>query len=148
MLTSLFHVERSLITPTLFHSYNIELVDSTVRVKKNDADIRSAFPKCVCGAVPATNWKASSTNRKVSSEKAEGFFRRALGLNTNKFLKRGAASLLDLPGLHLHLPEMRLCLLSRVNNGKAEQQQKGFHKRTSVLKTRTVYVGIAQTRNI
>ena len=54
----------------------------------------------------------------------EGFFRRALGLNTHKFLKRSAASLTDLPGLRLRLPELRLCLPSRVNNGKAEQQQK------------------------
>ena len=64
-------------------------------------------------------------------EEAEGFFRRALGLNTHKFPKRGAASLTD-------LPELRLCLPSRVNNGKAEQQRKGFRKRASFLKTRTV----------
>ena len=68
----------------------------------------------------------------------KGFFRRALGLNTHKFLKRSAASLTDLPGLRLRLPELRLCLPSRVNNGKAEQQQKGFRKRASFLKTRTV----------
>jgi len=66
----------------------------------------------------------------------EAFFRRALGLNTHKFPKRG--SLTDLPGLRLRLPELRLCLLSRVNNGKAEQQRKGFHKRASFLKTRTI----------
>jgi len=70
--------------------------------------------------------------------KSEGFFRRALGLNTHKFPKRGAASLTDLPGLCLRLLELRLCLPSRVNNGKAEQQQKGFRKRVSFLKTRTV----------
>ena len=75
---------------------------------------------------------------KVSSEEAEGFFQRALGLNTHKFPKRGAASLTDLPELCLRLPELRLCLPSRVNNGKAEQQRKGFHKRASFLKTRTV----------
>jgi len=75
---------------------------------------------------------------KVSSKEAEGFFRRALGLNTHKFPKSGAASLTDLPGLHLRLPELRLCLPSRVNNGKAEQQRKGFRKRASFLKTRTV----------
>jgi len=75
---------------------------------------------------------------KVSSEEAEGFFRRSLGLNTHKFPKRGAASLTDLPGLRLRLPELHLCLPSHVNNGKAEQQQKGFHKRASFLKTRTV----------
>ena len=68
----------------------------------------------------------------------EGFFRRALGLNTHKFPKRSAASLTDLPGLRLRLPELRLCLPSRVNNGKAEQQWKGFRKRASFLKTRTV----------
>ena len=66
------------------------------------------------------------------------FFRRALGLNTHKFRKRSAASLTDLPGLHLHLPELRLCLPNRINNGKAEQQWKGFRKRVSFLKTRTV----------
>ena len=60
-----------------------------------------------------------------------GFFRRALGLNTHKFPKRSAASLTDLPGLRLHLP-------SCVNNGKAEQQWKGFRKRASFLKTCTV----------
>ena len=75
---------------------------------------------------------------KASSEEAEGFFRRALGLNTHKFPKRGAASLTDLPGLRLRLPELRLCLPSRVNNGKAEQQRKGFRKRASILKMRTV----------
>ena len=75
---------------------------------------------------------------KISSEEAEGFFRRALGLNTHKFPKRGAASPTDLPGLRLHLPELRLCLPSRINNGKAEQQWKGFRKRASFLKTLTV----------
>jgi len=84
---------------------------------------------------------------KVSSKEAEGFFRRALGLNTHKFLKRGAASLTDLPGLclhlpglRLHLPELRLCLPSHINNGKAEQQRKGFRKRTSFLKTLTINI--------
>jgi len=72
------------------------------------------------------------------------FFQRALGLNTHKFPKRSAASLTDLPGLRLRLtdlpglrlrlPELRLCLPSRVNNGKAEQQWKGFRKRASFLK--------------
>ena len=75
---------------------------------------------------------------KVSSEEAEGFFRRALGLNTHKFQKRSAASLTDLPGLRLRLPELHLCLPSHVNNGKAEQQRKGFRKRASFLKMRTV----------
>jgi len=69
----------------------------------------------------------------------EGFFRRALGLYTHRFPKRGAASLMDLPGLRLRLSELRLCLPSRVNNGKAEQQRKGFRKRASFLKTRTIY---------
>ena len=73
----------------------------------------------------------------VSSEETEGFFRRALGLNTHIFPKRGAASL---TGLHLRLSELRLCLPSRVNNRKAEQQRKGFRKRASFLKTRTVVV--------
>ena len=68
---------------------------------------------------------------KVSSEEAEGFFQRALGLNTHKFPKRGAALLTDLPGLRLCFPELRLCLPSRVNNGKAEQPRKGFRKRAS-----------------
>jgi len=45
---------------------------------------------------------------------------------------------MDLPGLRLHLPELRLYLPSRVNNGKAEQQWKGFCKCASFLKTRTV----------
>ena len=71
---------------------------------------------------------------KVSSEEAEGFFRRALGLNTHKFPKRSAASLTDLTDL----PELRLCLPSRVNNGKAEQLRKGFRKRASFLKMHTV----------
>ena len=35
--------------------------------KKNDANIQNAFPKCVCGAAPATNWKASSAHWKASS---------------------------------------------------------------------------------
>jgi len=68
----------------------------------------------------------------------KGFFQRALGLNTHKFPKRGAASLTDLPGLRLCLPELRLCLPSCVNNGKAEQQWKGFRKHASFLKMRRV----------
>ena len=75
---------------------------------------------------------------RLSSEEAEGFFQRALGLNTHKFQKCGAASLTDLPVLRLHLPELCLCLPSRVNNGKAEQQRKGFCKCASFLKTRTI----------
>ena len=43
------------------------------------------------------NWKASSKNQKVSSEDAEGFFRRALALYAHKFPKKGAASLTDIP---------------------------------------------------
>ena len=58
------------------HSSSCEMVilrlcnfhgNSTVRVQKNDADIRNAFPNCVCGAAPTANWKASSANRKTSS---------------------------------------------------------------------------------
>jgi len=75
------------------------------------------------------NWKASSENRKVFSEEPEGFFRRALGLYTHKFLKRGAASLTYLPRLCLDLPCSHLCLprsrLSR-NSGPATE---GFSNR-------------------
>ena len=54
-----------------------------------------------------------------------------LGLNTHKFPKRGAASLTDLPGLRLRLPELRLCLPSRVNkkqnsNGKVSANARHF----------------------
>ena len=87
---------------------------------------------------------------KVSSEEAEGFFRRVLGLYTHRFPKRSAASLTDLPGLHLCLPELRLCLPelrlclpSCICIGKAERQRKGFRKRTSFLKTRTVVVAVS-----
>ena len=45
------------------------LLWDTVRVKKNDADIRNAFPKCVYGAAPAANWKASSGNRRLLPKK-------------------------------------------------------------------------------
>jgi len=76
---------------------------------------------------------------KVSSEEAEGFFQRALGTYTHRFSKHSAALLTDLPGLHLRLPELRLCLPSCVSNRKAELQQKGFRKCTSFLKTRTIY---------
>ena len=68
---------------------------------------------------------------KVFSEEAEGFFRRLLGSYTHRFLKHGAASLTDLPGLHSCLPEVRLCLKRCVCTGKAEQQQKGFRKHVS-----------------
>jgi len=61
--------------------------------KKNDTDIWNVFPKFVCCAActanqkaSSANWKASSKKRKVSSEDMEGFFRRALGLYTLKFL--------------------------------------------------------------
>ena len=111
---------------------------SAVCVKKNDTDIQNLFPKFICGAACAANWK-------VSSEEAEGFFRRALDLYTHKFPKRSAASLTDLselclclPELCLCLPELCLCLPSCVCNGKAEQQRKGFRKCASFLKTRTV----------
>jgi len=76
---------------------------------------------------------------KVSSKEVEGFFRRAPGSYTHRFPKCGAASLTDLPGLCLRLPELRLCLPSCVSNRKAEQQRKGFRKRSSFLKTRTVW---------
>ena len=54
--------------------------------------------------------EASSINRKASSEgfffkEVEGFFRRALGSYTHKFLKHRAASLTDLLELCLCLPE-------------------------------------------
>jgi len=42
----------------------------TVRVTKNDADTLNAFPKCVCGAAPAANWKASSGNRRFLPKSA------------------------------------------------------------------------------
>jgi len=80
---------------------------------------------------------------KVSSKEAEGFFRRALGLYTHRFPKRGAASLTDLLGLRLCLPELHLCLPSCVCNGKVERQWKGFRKRASFLKTRTVVVAVS-----
>ena len=52
--------------------------------------------------------KDSSTNREVSSEKVEGFFRRRLGSYAHKFLKQYATSLMDLPELRLCLPELHL----------------------------------------
>ena len=55
-----------------------------------------------------------------------------LGSYTHKFLKCGAALLTDLPELCLRLP-------SCVCNSKAEQEWKGFRKRMSFLKTRTVW---------
>jgi len=77
----------------------------------------------------AANRKASSENRKVFSEESEGFFRRALGLYTHKFPKRGAASLTYLPHSRLGLPRSRLGLprlrLSR-NSGPAME---GFSNR-------------------
>ena len=110
----------------------------TVCIFKIDAAIRNAFPKCVCGATLQQtrrlfpkigrlllrigkffpkNRKASSENRKVFSEESERFFRRALGLYTYKFPKRGAASLM------YHL---RSCLgLSRNSNPATE----GFSNR-------------------
>ena len=44
----------------------------------------------------ATNWKASSENRKVLFEDEEGFVQRALALYVPTFLKNGAASLWNL----------------------------------------------------
>ena len=82
--------------------------------------------------ITATNQKASSENCKVSFEDMEGFFRRPLGSYTHKFPKRGAASLTDLPELHL-------CLPSCVCNRKAEQQRKGFRKHLLFFKTPIVY---------
>jgi len=63
--------------------------------------------------------------------KLEGFFRRALSSYTHKFPKRDAVLLTD-------LPELRLCLLSCLCNGKVDQQRKGFCKCSSFLKTRTI----------
>jgi len=68
----------------------------------------------------------------------EGFFRESKFSSKERWVrthigfckKNGAASLTDLPGLHL-------CLLSCNCNRKAEQQRKGFLKRTSFLKMRT-----------
>jgi len=50
------------------------------------------------------NRKASSENGKVFSEESEGFFRRALGSYTHKFLKCGASSLTYLQRSRLYLP--------------------------------------------
>ena len=66
--------------------------------------------------------------------KLEGFFRRALGSYTHRFLKCGAASLTDLPGLHL---SSGAAFVSCVCNRKAEQQLKDSQIRV-ILKTRTV----------
>ena len=125
-------------SPLQFISFSNMLQDGMVRVKKNDADIQNAFPKCVCGAARAANQKASSTNRKASSENRR-FLPKKRKASSEEcwicthigFLKRGAALLMDLPGL-------RLCLPSCIYNGKAEQKRKGFRKRASLLKTRTV----------
>jgi len=69
---------------------------------------------------------------KVSSEEAESFFRRAPGLNTHKFPKRGAASLTDLPGLRLRLPEC-VCVFQAAlitekqnSNGKVSANTRHF----------------------
>lgn len=53
------------------------------------------FHTCVLQHGFATNWKASSKNRKASSEKAEGFLQRSLDLHAHKFPKH-AALLTDL----------------------------------------------------
>ena len=63
-------------------------------------------------------------------------------MNTHKLPKCSAASLTYLPGLRLRLPDLHLCLPSRFNNGKAEQQRKGFRKRASFLKTRTLDINL------
>ena len=77
-----------------------------VCIKIYDADIQNFFSEMrlrySCAAnqkASSANWKASSKNRKVSSK---GFFRRALGSYTHKFLKRDVALLMDLPELHLY----------------------------------------------
>ena len=61
---------------------------------------------------PFRNAFAARPRRKpeVFSKELEGFFRRALGLYTCKFPKRGAASLMYLPRSHLDLPCSRLGL--------------------------------------
>jgi len=84
-----------------------------VCIKLNDADIQTFFSEMrlrySCAAnqkASSTNWMASSTNWKASSKNwkvsSKGFFRRALGSYTHKFLKRDAASLMDLLELHLY----------------------------------------------
>ena len=71
---------------------------NTVCVKKNDADIRNVFPKCICGtAAPQIGRLLLRVGRFF--QEVEGFFRRGLGLYTHKFPKRSAALLTDLPEL-------------------------------------------------
>lgn len=59
----------------------------------------------------AANWKASSKNQKASSEEAEGFLQRSLGLHVHKLPKHCEASLTDLLEHYLCLPELHLCHL-------------------------------------
>jgi len=77
---------------------------------------------------------------KVSSKEAEGFFEEHWVWTHISFRNAVQLHLWIFQGLHLRLPELRLFLSSCVNNGKAEQQQKGFRKRASFLKTRTIYI--------
>ena len=84
---------------------------SRVLTFKIDADIRNTFLICVCGA----NRKASSKNQEASFEEVEGFLQRTLALYAHQFPENSAASLMDLPELHLGLPELSLSRKSDVN---------------------------------
>ena len=125
--------------PMLLHSVvGIECFWYTVRVKKNDADIRNAFPKCVCSAAPAANWKASSANRKASSGNWRFLPKKRKASSEERWVWTHI-SFRNTVQLHLRIFRGCVCIFrSCVNNGKAEQQWKGFRKRASFLKTRTV----------
>ena len=56
-------------------------------------------------------FQKSEGYRKVYSEDAECFFQGVLTLYIPMFLKNSAASLMELPELHLGLPKLRSSLL-------------------------------------
>ena len=72
----------------------------SIHVKKNDANIQNAYPKCI--------WGTAAPEIGGFLWEPEGFFRRALGSYTCKLPKRSAASFTDLLELHFCLLELRL----------------------------------------
>ena len=68
-LVSHIKLSHAIATTEILHHFAAALqsIRHIVHVK-DDTDIQNVFPKCVCGAACTANWKASSTNRKVSSK--------------------------------------------------------------------------------
>jgi len=88
--------------------------------------------------VSATTQKASSENHKVSSKDAEGFFQRALGSYTRKFLRKSLDSVYVSPAFAFRpyafaFRSSAFVFVSefRISDGK------GFRIVASILKTRT-----------